>query len=74
MNQKVKIALFTFCPYRGRAGEYPMRTEITSKMCHFASLGVRLMRIKNRSRFDFMSNGSDFPHNVWSGYIKSSLL
>ncbi len=63
-------SLLAFCPYRGLAGESPPRTTALSKMCHFASLEVRLMRIKNLSACrQLLPTASKFPHNVWSGYF-----
>ena len=47
--KKSGTSLLAFCPYRGLVGESPPRTTDLSKMCHFASLKVRLMRIKNLS-------------------------
>ena len=68
-------SLLAFCPYRGLVRESPPRTTDSSKMCHFASLEVRLMRIKNLSaRRQFLPTASKFPHNVWSENYSAKYL
>ena len=57
-----------FCPCRGTVGESPSPNYMISKMCHFASLVVRLTRVKRlyaQSNRDCVKR----PCNVWSATL-----